>query len=171
MPDIVDEIMEEMDREWLKQVAGRLGVKAESLRRLTKRPHVEYGDQFTADQLKPLYHILRSYGPADGRRENTVERFLRVLSDTNGIPVSTMRKWRSTLRDAPEVASPHRRNRAVSAQTLTEAQEQGLRAEIIAARTKHELVTQQCVSSRAADIYRLGLYIDGAAPPAVSQEG
>jgi hypothetical protein len=94
--------------------------------------------------------------------------FLRVLS---GVVVSTMKKWRSTFRNASEVASPHRRNRTMSVQTLTEAQEQGLRAEIIAARTKHELVMQQWVSSRAADIDRLGLYIDGAAPPAVSQEG
>ena len=170
MPDILDEFREEMDRKWLDDVAIRLGVKPGSLRRLTKRPHVEYGDQFTADELKPLYHILKSYEPADGRRENTVEKFLRVLSDTNGIPVSTMKKWRSTLRSAPEVASPHRRNRTVSAQTLTESQEQGLRAEIIAARTRRELVTQQWVSSRAADIYRLGLYIEGAAPPAVSNE-
>jgi hypothetical protein len=100
-----------------------------------------------------------------------VERVLRVLSDTYGVAVSTMKKWRSTLRNAPEVASPHRRNRTVSAQTLTESQEQGLRAEIIAARTRHELVTQQWVSSWAADIYRLGLYIDGAAPPAVGREG
>jgi hypothetical protein len=61
--------------------------------------------------------------------------------------------------------------RTASAQTLTEAQERGLRAEIVAARTKHELATQQWVSSRAADIHRLGLYGDGAAPPAVSQEG
>jgi hypothetical protein len=82
-----------------------------------------------------------------------------------------MKKWRSTLRNAPEVATPDQRTQTVSAQTLTESQEQGLRAEIIAARTRHELVTPQWVSSRAADIYRLGLYIDGAAPPVVSQEG
>jgi hypothetical protein len=103
----------------LEDVASRLGVKQGSLERLTKRPHVEYGDQFTADELKPLYHILKAYEPAHGRRENTVERFLRALSVTNGIPVSTMKKWRSTLRTTPAVASPHRRTRTVSAQTLT----------------------------------------------------
>jgi hypothetical protein len=95
---------------------------------------------------------------------------LSVLSDTNGIAVSMGKKWRLKLRSTPEVGSPHQRSRTMSAQTLTEAQEQGLRAEIIAARTRHELVTQQWVSSRAADIYRLGLYGNGAAPPAVSQE-
>jgi hypothetical protein len=29
VPDILDEIREEMDRKWLEDVAGRLGVKAE----------------------------------------------------------------------------------------------------------------------------------------------
>jgi hypothetical protein len=69
MPDILDQMSAETDREWLKHVAGRLGVKPESLERVTKRPHVEYGDQFTEDQLKPLHHngSRTSLPMADGR--------------------------------------------------------------------------------------------------------
>jgi hypothetical protein len=68
MPDILDHMKGEADREWLERVAGRLGRKPESLERLIKRPHVDYGDRLTEGQPKPLYRILKSYGRADGRR-------------------------------------------------------------------------------------------------------
>jgi hypothetical protein len=117
------------------------------------------------DQLKPLYHILKTCEPPDGHRENSVESLLRVWSATTRIPASMMKRWRQLLRSPTEVGSPHQRRRAVSAQTLTEAQERGLHAEISAARSAYELVTDQWGpqwgAARAGDIYLLGLHLDG----------
>jgi hypothetical protein len=166
MPDISSHMKGEANREWLEHVAGRLGVEPESLERLAKRPHVEYGDRFTEGQLKPLYDNLKSYEPADCRRE-VAERLERCERDS-----------RVDDEESALEAPLHGRGR-VAASAHSDGQRShpdrdagtGPQAEIIAARTKRELVTQRCVSSRAADIYRLGLFVVRTAPLAVSQVG